>query len=318
MTSEYYVPLQFEPLQDMLGGLPLGTITGFVGPPQTGKSTVMFQAAVEAAMKMKKNILVFDTENKFHTYMELTNVFANRYQTDLNIIKTDPVITVKPGKDSPEYEVEWTLASTPSKDAINVFLVRCPDIKNILILWGRGADIKIFEGSGKVQAMLLRGAWAEDATEIPMVKFVEKYNIGPQIVDSITQPFDEFPAISSNFPARADLTQLLFIQIHKAAAVQYLPVMVAVHESTNPTDAFSKGLKMEGGKSVGYNLEYVIYLLLKNDMGLLPKGAAKPPTLADNERAMFVMRRPNTRSFARYRLLEYAPEDQGGFVAKEE
>lgn len=317
MSNDFYVPLQLEPLQDLLGGLPLGTLTTFVGAPEAGKSTLMFQAAVEAAMHMDRNILVFDTENTRHTYSDLAVAFSNRYSVDLNLVKVKPAITTEPGKNGPKYKVDWKVETKPQKGVINVFVVQCPDIRDILVLHGRGAELKVHE-SGKVDITLLQGAYADNILSAEFAKFVQKHNVGPLLYDSLSTPVDEMPTVGMNFPARANLVQLWILQVHKLASELDIPVMACVHESTNPTNPFNQQLKIKGGNNMRYGMKYVMYVLRTNAQGLLPKGAAKPQPLADNERAIFVMRRPNTRTWARFRLLEFCTEDLGGFQPKEE
>jgi len=308
MNGSYYIPIEQLPgYQTLTGGVPCGTVTGFLGAPQAGKTALCFQLGVEVCNTQAGNFMVFDTENKFHQHLELVRMLSERFEKPLNLVRVKAsvkVVTKKDskGKEERRYDAKWEMEDEVDPDAINIFTVHTPDIKPITIMHGRGVELEIYD-SGKFKVKMIPDAWAPEIEDSLLAKFIEKHNVKCLLYDSITNPLDEIPAVGENFPARADLTQVWLLQIHKLAAHYNLPILATVHESKNETGLFSKDLKLEGGKAVGYNLGFVVYCLLRNEKGLLPGSAAKPHTLASDERAIFLARHPGRKPWAEIRYL---------------
>lgn len=316
MTNfSYYIPIEQTPaFQNLVGGVPKGTITAFLGAPQAGKSAMAIQLGIEVAQVEEGNFMIFDTENKFHQHLHLAQALAERFTKPLNLVRVKAAIKVTGKGDEKKYQAQWDIQDEVDPEAINIFTVHCPDIQPISIMHGRGVDLVIFE-SGKFKVTMLKDAWAATIQESLLAQFVEKHKIKCILYDSITNPLDEIPAVGENFPARADLTQSWMIQIHKLATAYDLPILATFHESKNETNPFGKDLKVEGGKGVGYNLNYIVYLLLKNEMGLLPKGSIKPQPLASDERAVLVARHPGRKPWSE---VQYITITDSGLVAKEQ
>jgi energy-coupling factor transporter ATP-binding protein EcfA2 len=302
-TKTFYHPMeQTACVQDLIGGIPVGTITGLLGPPGAGKSTLGMQALAEIVAVQKGNLLIFDTENKFHVFLHLCEGLSERFGLNLNLVRVKGRIKKSGGKD-PTYSVDWEMEDDVDPKATNVFVIHCPNVTPISIMLGAGFELKTYE-SGKFKVISLAGAAAGsvDITEAPIAKFMQKHKCSAMLFDSITNPFDIIPAVGENFPARADAEQIIMLQLHSLAAEYDLPILMTVHESKNDTNPFSKQLKMEGGKSIGYNLAYVLYLMEKNEIGLLPKGAVKPKSsMPRDQRAVFVSRAPSRPPWANVR-----------------
>lgn len=294
-SPSYYIPITSLPsLQELIGGIPRGTILAALGAPGSCKTTLFTQLSCEVAKAEKGNVLVFDTENSFHSYLELAGGLSSLLDLDLNVVRVRGNIVKSGNAKEPKYEVDWEYEDEVDPKATNIFVVHCPDITPLSVMWGRGVELKIYE-SGKFKVMMMPGAFAASIEDSPIAQFFVKNKCRTILIDSITNPLDELPAVGENFPARADLTQTWMIQIHKMAAFYNIPVFATFHESKNDTNPFSKQLKVEGGKGVGYNLKFILYMLRENEMGLLPKAAVKPKTLPSDERAIFVVRHGSTR-----------------------
>lgn len=285
-----YIPTEKTPFfQDLMGGLPRATITGFLGAPEACKTMLSTQVAVEGALAEGGNVLILDTENKFHQHFHLTPALAERFGNDLNLVRVGYSVETKGSGDNKTETVEWELQSGVDPKATNIFLIHCPDVRPISTMLGRGFEFKNFD-SGKYKVMVKPGGIVDPPEETPLGQFLAKYKIAVVVYDSFTNPTDEIPAVGENLPARTDLSQILMLQWHKLAEIFDIPVLMTFHESKNETNPFSKQLKYEGGKSVGYGIPYWVYLLKANEMGLLPKAATKPKTLASDQRAMYVAR----------------------------
>lgn len=314
-NKSFYIPLEKMPFLERLGGgIPRGTITAALGAPGAAKSTLFMQACVEVSKYDKGNILIFDTENKFHVFLELSAGLSERYGINLNLVRVRGNVKKTGQAKEPKYDIEWEFEDEVDPKATNVFVVHCPEIRTLSIMWGRGFEWQIYE-SGKFKCVMLAGAWCQDIEDSPVAKFFTKNKCKVVLVDSVTNPLDEIPAVSENFPARTDGTQALMIQFHKVAAYYDVPIFATFHESKNDTSPFSKQLKIEGGKGVGYNLAFTIYMLLQNELGLLPKGTPKPKTLARDERAMFLARWPGRKPWA---AVEYMTITDQGLIGGDE
>lgn len=313
--SSLYIPMEKLPsIQDLIGGVPRGTILGALGAPGAGKSTLFMQACAEVARFDKGSIIIMDTENKFAVFFHLCAGLSEAYGMNLNPVRVKCVVKKGGTKTEPTFDTTFEFEDEVNPKATNVFIIHQPDLTPISIMLGRGFRLHIYE-SGKFKVSMLAGAWVGDVEDIPIVKFMVKNKCRALLFDSVTQPFDEIPAVSENFPARTDATQILMIQLHKIAAHLDIPIMATFHESKNDTSPFNKQLKIEGGKAVGYNLAYTLYLLLQNEIGLLPKGAAKPKTLPRDERAVYVARAPARQPWANVR---YFTITENGLVTGDE
>lgn len=283
--------------QRLSGGIERGSITGFFGPPFAGKSTALFELSCECAMKLDGDMLVFDTESSWPSYKALRKKMERKFNVPVNIVRMKPHIEDNRQKTNRQFKVDWSIyRGKPDPETLNVYILLCPDIQDILIAHGKGMDLLPSDNaeSGKMKAIPQKQAWARTIFDAPFYKFCQEANIKCIIYDSMTNPLTELTAVSENFPARTDLNSIWFNQIHKLAAELEIPILVALHESRNET-GFSKGLKVKGGAAVLYNVKTVFYLLRDHVKGLLPGSANKPRGLADDERAMYIMRHPDKK-----------------------
>jgi len=315
-----YIPTPNLPgFQAMFKGVPDRAITAFLGAPGACKSMMAFQLAVEVALQREGNIVIFDTENNWQQYTELAAGLNVRLGTSLNPVLVRGAVKETGQKESRKLSIEWEFESEPVDGATNIFVIQEPDFEPISVLHGRASNLKIFE-SGKFKSIMDDAGWIANILEAPICQFLDSYNVKTILYDSITNPLDEIPAVGENFPARADMTQSWMIQIQKIAARYKMPILATFHESKNDTNPFAKSLKIEGGKGVAYNVKFCVYLLVQNEPGLLPKGAAKSRPLATDERAMFIARhagRGPWRSVTYFQISETEDQTPAGLIEAE-
>lgn len=320
MNMLNYIPTPNLPgFQAMFKGIPDRAITALLGAPGACKSMMGFQLAVEAALARSGNIVIFDTENNWQQYTELAAGLNARFGITLNPILVNSTVKETGGEKNRKLSIEWEFESEPIDGATNIFVIQEPDFEPLSVIHGRASHLKIFD-SGKFKSMMDDAGWAPRITDAPIYQFLDSYNVQVILYDSITNPLDEIPAVGENFPARADMTQSWMIQIQKLAAKRRMPILATFHESKNDTNPFAKSLKIEGGKGVAYNVKFCVYLLVQNEPGLLPKGAAKPRPQATDERAMYIARhsgRGPWRSVTYFQISQLEDETPAGLIEAE-
>jgi hypothetical protein len=302
--------------QRLSAGIERGELMGVFGPAFAGKTTLLFDLGCQAAMTLEGDLLVFDTESSRRTYKALRKKMERKYNVPVNIVLMKPHISDNRQKTNRQFKVDWEIyRGKPDKETLNVYILLCPDIQDILIAHGRGMDVMPSDNaeSGKMKATPQRQAWARTIRDAPFVKFCLEANIKCIIYDSMTNPVTELTAVSENFPARTDLNAAWFIQLHKVAADMDIPIMCSLHESRNPT-GFSKGLNIKGGATVLYQMKTVYYLMRDHVKGLLPASATRPDALADDERALYIFRHPDKKP---WQDVEYFTLTDNGLVDKE-
>lgn len=314
--SAIYHPTELAPFQKLVGGIPKRTLTAFFGPPEAGKSTLATQLACEFALAHDGNAAVHDTELNEHTYVAVAEMLSKRWDEKINVVLVKPVVTKgkkqKGGSEVDSFTVAWNYETQPSKDGFNLFVIQCPDIEPIMHIMGRGVNLRVSDG-GKVDIDLLDASWADHAQESPLGVFLKQNKIKSFVIDSVTNPLDEIPAKTKNFPGRSDLTQLWLIQAMKHAWALDIPIFVVAHETKNDASIGSKQLDIEGGKGVKYQVKYKLYLLDVNEPGLLPgsmKGKTRP--LANTGRWLIGARIPGKQSWTELVPLDMVPT---GFIA---
>lgn len=322
---------ELTPFQNLMGGVPSRAMTALFGSPEAGKTTLGMQLTCEAAVLQNGNACVLDTELNEHAFSDLAEKFSNRWDEDINVVFVQPDVRKKSGKDGKDgkdrYDVKWMYEDEVPKSGFTLFVIQCPDIEKITHLYGQGVEINITEG-GKVDAEHVTGSWINDIRETPLGQFVEKHNIRAFLIDSATNPMDKIIAKTKNFPGRSDVTQIwlvrhmelcwgthpVFSKEDKNEILRYdgLASFVVLHESKNEAGAFSKELKMEGGKGVRYNVKHVLYLLDRNERGLIPGEAPKPNKLAETGRTLYAVRVPGKKSWSSFVEIDYTDT---GFIA---
>ena len=294
---------QLQGFQKLHDGVPIGKLSCFYGPPEGAKSTICGKLAVECAMALDGNVLVFDTENSADSYEAWVEAWEETFEVDINFIEMAVEVDSNNQKTKRKYEVGWDiLAGEEDKDLMNIFVLSCPDIRDILIAHGRGVEVAFSDNaeSGKTKLIPQGDAWVRQTEEAPFYKFCKAHNIKAIVYDSITNPLNENTDSQENLPVRAKMTQIWLNMVQRCAAKLQLPIFCIFHESKNDAGAFSKGLKMQGGKAVGYTAKYVTYMLKEMEKYILPGHATRPDKTIishPDARAAWVSRNPRNKSW---------------------
>lgn len=322
--AELYEPTELEPFEDLIGGdnfdggVPKGTPTGLVGPPESGMTGLSTQLSCELAARQRKDVFVLDTELNHHTFFVLAEAFSDRFGTDINPVQVKLEVENTDRKDDPDWEVTFhTVAGEADEGSVNLYILQTNKMRDILVLHGRGARIDVVSSkgeAGKVQVDLLQNSWAGSPFESPLGRWLGERDISSMVYDSITKPIDDIPANTKNFPGRADVTQVWLTQISKLAAAFSTPLFTVHHHTRNPASPWDMDGGVKGGESVKYNTKHFVYLMKDAHNGLTPSHAPDAPKLADTGRSLWNMRHPAEQAWTRFVKVDRTDE---GFVPYE-
>jgi hypothetical protein len=227
----------------LIGGYIPKVPYGLYGPPASGKSIFSIQEAYAIAKQMSekegklKGILYYDTEGD-------GDILHDLWQK---------VMIKRLGKQ------KWVYMDTEISAPKEVDMKKDPDSKLILKVckdWGIDAKIRKEIGKSKVFRGKVRFEYQGDVHS-RVEAAIRKHNIGVIIIDSVTEPIDNFPGGTMNFPARANAIKYWFGQVHLFAK-RYGVVVLALHHSTkNPQGAFERE-QMVGGKTLLYRFKVLM------------------------------------------------------------
>ena len=105
--------------------------------------------------------------------------------------------------------------------------------------------------------------------------------------------------------------------MQKLAARLRIPILGTLHESRNEADVFRGATKVEGGKGIGYNTKFIIYVMKEKNLGILPankRNGVEPAPLPANGRYLWNMRVPGTSDWTKYVGIDFTDK---GFIPLE-
>ena len=150
------------------------------------------------------------------------------------------------------------------------------------LLYYLGFKVEVMLKGQKVEVQ------AEEVGGEPMIeRVVRESKIGFVIVDSITQPIREkFPSVQQNFPARADVTGMIYASLLRIQAKYGVGVLTTHHASFNPANPYETLADIRGGIAVLYANKRVIYLDYREKKGM------------ENIRRFWLVRGPGKQSWS--------------------
>lgn len=249
-----------DALNELLGGLPVRTLTGLFGPPGAGKTTTMYQTAVDYTAREERPAIIVDTEGSVHTYREWWTKFQQRF--DLEDDEESELVYARYTKedrgneDSNEYSLEMPGDVEPDTVPQKaVVILDCRNIRGILHMHGRGVNINIKDK--KMGILQDKDHWVESPFLSPIGKLVLDTGAGFLSYDSLSMPLKEIGIEQQNLPQRAEATsywmgpaQTLFQELGLAG-------FAVMHWMKDPANQYDTP-QFEGGKALGHTFKYVV------------------------------------------------------------
>jgi hypothetical protein len=275
------IPTSLVGYNEVFGGLPVRLMVGYYGAQETGKTWVMHQFGCDTIkyylkqvqmglIKYPRNVMVLDLEGGIaeHFLTKMVPVWNARFDLDIGI--ENHRIDMRKWEEDPGPHIPLkTIFESDNKTKFVV--IDTDDLERLLLIIGRPMELKytsaseakkknIFKqkGSGKIVAVP-KPAWAEYKRiwHTPIAGWIERFNIGTLIMDSLSQPVTvEFPSSAGQTrPGRSDTNFIILGQIQKLTKEFDLATMVSHHRTFDEAAVIKKKGKATGGKPVGHNFK---------------------------------------------------------------
>ena len=221
-------------------------IMALYGLPNVGKTLLSLQESMYLASQ-GVNVLYIDTEGSLASaYKAFGQAFKERFGTPKGVIEVEVVKT----------------------------------LEELLYYMGFKVDIELKGQKVEVQAEEVDG-------EPGIERVVREGKIGFIVIDSITQPIREkFPSVQQNFPARADVTGMIYASLLRVQAKYGAGVLTTHHASFNPANPYETLADIRGGIAVLYANKRVVYLDYREKKGM------------ENIRRFWLVRGPGKQSWS--------------------
>ncbi|MEM0040334.1 MAG: AAA family ATPase [Ignisphaera sp.] len=253
-----------ESLNKLFGGYAYSSteITAVYGLPNVGKTLLATQEAFWMSSQ-GLNVLYIDTEGSLATAV---NTWKDRFIKRFGELKGEIYVKV------------------------------IPSLESLMRYFGYSVDI-VLKGS-KVEAVVesIKG-------EAEIEKEVKSNKVSFVILDSVSAPFrNRFPSAQQNFPARADLTAMMYSKLMELS-VDGVASLTIHHASLNPANPYDTTPDMRGGIVTQYYSKRVVYMDKRGKKGL------------EDVRRFWLVRAPNAREWS---VVTFARiDDQQGFIEAE-
>ncbi len=243
----------------LLGGMPKGTLTGFYGEPQCGKSTTSVWVLLDIMRQTNKNGVVIDTETGLakHFLPDLLERFNEKHNTDIGLrhIKVDYRGWLK--KQS---------AIIPYKDLYDdnksqqIIVIDATNISELFLLVGRPYELDMDGAVPKLSPKT--SAFWRNIWDTPLAQILDDPNSETEycgfVLDSLTSSMKIFGTANQNFPVRDTAQSIIINQL--SDIINYYDDMIGInvlHASRPPQDATVRAIPV-GGKSVGHGHKYIV------------------------------------------------------------
>jgi RecA/RadA recombinase len=235
-------------LNSLFGGSAYSTCEtmALYGLPNVGKTLLSLQEAMYFASQ-GVNVLYIDTEGSLASaYRAFGQAFRERFGEPKGVIEVEVVKT----------------------------------LEELLYFLGFKVDVELKGQKVEVQAEEVGG-------EPGIERAVREGKIGFIIIDSITQPIRErFPSVQQNFPARADVTGMIYASLLRAQAKYGAGILTTHHATFNPANPYETLADIRGGIAVLYTNKRVVYLDYREKKGM------------ENVRRFWLVRGPGKQSWS--------------------
>lgn len=177
-----------------------------------------------------------------------------------------------------------------------IYAVSYLNLEDLMRFLGYNIDINLRGNKVEVSSDLIKG-------NSEFEEFIKNNNIGFVVLDSVSAPIrNKFPSAQQNFPARADITSMIYAGLLRAQA--YGVVILTIHHATlNPANPYEIHAEVRGGIVVQYYSKRIVYMDMREKKGM------------EHIRRFWLVRSPNARSWSR---VEFARVDgELGFIDEE-
>lgn len=256
-----YLTTTISAFNDLMGGLPFGTMLGLYGPAGTGKSIKALQDCFETLAQKQGDALIVDTEGGYGTIVEWSAIFSKRYGLDVQVV---PLVSSA----DEEGKVTVVPVKAVEKGKRHVFVADIRNIESLSDFHGRSGRISISENrevageikGGKITWKKNNKGWVNDVWETPIGKWCAKHRICFLAYDSITNPLEVFGSNAESFPARGDATKDLLNVAQLLTYEMSLVTIAIMHEVVNPQGRGGERPIQTGGSGVAYNFKIKTYV----------------------------------------------------------
>lgn len=304
MSAKFrYIESMLKGINNLVGGLPTGSILGLFGIAGAGKSILAFHLIYDRLLETNNdtNAMIFDTEGSEFTYIEWLPILNERTGLDvgLKFVSYDPE------------SLEVTITDDKQKHDKFIYILDMRQITHILGFHGRGCTMTRSKTrdsrdgevkGGKVKLVGEDDKWFDIIDETPIGKFIDEHKIGILIYDSITNPLTIFGFEQENLPSRTNATNWWLTSIQALAEEKELVCVVTAHETSNPQKAWERP-HYEGGKAIEHNMKFVVYIS-EGKSSRTPKTPKEDTNWSQTTRELRNQRHPSKRPFIEYVKLD--------------
>jgi len=269
MISENY-PVSVDAINKaLMGGIPKGTLVGFYGKPQFGKTTTAIWSLLDIMADTKKNGVFIDTETGTGKFFipDLLKRFNKNNGSDIGvkIIKIDYRKWLKHKSGILPYKIRFD----DGKDH-QIVVIDIGNLKEMFLLVGRPYNIDLDSAKPTVQSYdtdLWQNIW-----DIPLAQILDDPNSETEycgfVLDSLTNLMKPFGTANQAYPARDTAQSVLINQL--AELIDYYEDMIGInilHASSPPADSKKRAIPV-GGKSVGHGHKFIVQFSDAEEQGL--------------------------------------------------
>lgn len=244
--------------ETLLGGVPTGTLIGFYGKPQCGKTTTAVWTLLDVMKKSNKNGIIIDTETGLAKQVlpDLLNRYNNINNTKIGLknIKLDYRKWTNNKSANVPYKTLYD-----DKQSQQVVVLNIANVKEMLLLVGKPHRIDL--DSTKPTVQLSNSGFWENIWQVPLAQLLDDPNSETEycgfVIDSFTKLFKIFGVNPQTFPAR-DTTQSIILD-QLSELLEYYEDMIGINNLHASQSPMSNDRSIpHGGKSIGHSHKFMV------------------------------------------------------------